>query len=224
MWVHCSYSLLESENITLDPQFECHWVVALVVFNMWESFGSCKPFEVFWGFSFEVGWLVFIPFWGFGFLGQYLSIIGSFLDLILIQRKHYVCQMNLLHFLFPLVSSFLICCLVFLSWWLSWCGYMVVGNRVWYGDYEHKRTKGNYGVLGMTKHSNMAAQNKKSRLGQVDMNMQLVLSLKERCNVWNPLKSIYIGFKTLKCHILVKLVMLVWQTWMLCLLWGKKWR
>jgi hypothetical protein len=30
----------------------------------------------------------------------------------------------------------------------------------WYGDYEHKRTKNNYAFLRMTKHSNMATQNK----------------------------------------------------------------
>jgi hypothetical protein len=52
----------------------------------------------------------------------------------------------------------------------------------WYGDYEHKRTKNNYGFLKMKKHSNIVAQKYKIlSLGQANMNMQLVL--KEWCNM-----------------------------------------
>ncbi len=71
----------------------------LEVANHWRSIG---------GFVFRLGGWSSFPF-------KALDFLVSFLILILIQKKHYVCQMNLLHFLFPLISSFLICCLVFLS-------------------------------------------------------------------------------------------------------------
>jgi hypothetical protein len=84
--------------------------------DMWKSFGICKG--SIGGFFFKVGRLVLIPFQDFGFLGKFLSVVESFLILILIQKNHCACQINLLHFLFSLISSFLICCLVFLYFFI----------------------------------------------------------------------------------------------------------
>ncbi len=52
----------------------------------------------------------------------------------------------------------------------------------WYGDYEHKRTKRNFGVFVMTKHNNMVAQKKfKPRLSGHEYAIGFVLEGMVQC-------------------------------------------